>query len=144
MEYIIEVKRPFNVEPKPFAKALRDHLKILNMVASVQFEIFETASQRHVELTEMASDARIRCLSIDPRNGIGDIRYIDSDIDAENDAFFVRIDVPEEYIDKMNKGKGAFLPRVLRANNTFTWGDEESPAKICRITALDYVKKGGQ
>lgn len=145
MKYVIEVRRPSTVTTKKFASLLNEHFKFIKGYPGCQFEIFETEADRHRALSEIPADETIRVLTIDPTNCLSDVRYIGIDADADNDAYFVSIDIPDEYIDEMNRGKGQFVPRVVYDTSKKSSSDDGQTNQVPYfIVALDYVKKGGQ
>jgi hypothetical protein len=151
MKYVIEVRRPSFAEPKRFAELLDKHVRFMKEYPGPQFEVFETELVRQYTLEEVPANKLIRVMTIDPTNCVSGVRYIDADIDADNDAYFVSIDIPDEYIDEMNGGRGRFIVRALYQSKDSSSQDDictdvpkESMRIPVRIIALDYVKKGGQ
>lgn len=143
MKYIIEVRRPFNVNEEEFATALTQFIELMQTINQSSFEVYDTATQRYKTLVENSANPLYRCMEVEPFCGIDRSKFLACDADSENDAYYVSIKIPDDSTEEMCEGRGVFLPRILREGNFFTWGDEPNPPRVACITALDYVKKGG-
>jgi hypothetical protein len=145
MRYTIKVERPYSVEPQDFTVAVSNYIQSQHQTELAAIEVFETAQERLQTFKDNVGNLSLTRYSyVNILNAIRGFSYKNWDLDPNEDAYFIDIDVPEKEQHFMNQGRGAFLPRILRKNGKPDNADEKSLHRVDRIIAMDYVKRGGR